>query len=54
MSGEKFIENLERINKRRVESNPEQAEDTAAADGANAGAAEEKNEAVVLDLNPKK
>ena len=54
MSGEKFIENLERINKRRVEQNPEQAEETAAADGANAGAAEEKNEAVVLDLNPKK
>ena len=42
MTGEKFIENLEKINKRRVVENPDQAEDKPAA--AAAGVEEEKLE----------
>ena len=54
MSGEKFIENLERINKRRVAEHPKQADDgeIVAATANNAPAAD--NDAVVLDLSPKK
>ena len=53
MTGEKFIENLERINKRRIEQHPEQADDRAAAT-ADGEKSEVKNDEVVLDLNPKK
>ena len=50
MTGEKFIENLEKINKKRISEKPAQADDVHVA----AARVEENTDEVVLDLNPKK